>query len=95
MYEWLRKKGPKIPRIFHRFYAWLFGYFWLPCPICGRFFGGHEESANLMTSWYGGVLVCDDHCIEEVRRRNEEFKAENPPPSRILLQEDEKCMSDN
>lgn len=29
-------------RRLHRLYAWLFGYFWLPCPICGRMFGGHE-----------------------------------------------------
>ena len=20
------------------------GYFWLPCPVCGREFGGHEQS---------------------------------------------------
>jgi hypothetical protein len=26
----------------HRLYAWIFRYFWSPCPICGRHFGGHE-----------------------------------------------------
>jgi hypothetical protein len=26
----------------HRLYAWLAGYFWLPCPLCGAHFGGHE-----------------------------------------------------
>lgn len=26
----------------HRWYARTFGYFWLPCPLCGRDFGGHE-----------------------------------------------------
>mgnify|MGYP001566530485 CR=1 FL=1 len=42
-------------RIFHRFYAWLFGFFWLPCPVCGRMFGGHEI-INVSV----GYLVCDD-----------------------------------
>jgi hypothetical protein len=29
-------------RLLHEMYARLFGYFWLPCPVCGRWFGGHE-----------------------------------------------------
>ena len=29
-------------RRLHQFYAWAFGYFWIPCPVCGRMFGGHE-----------------------------------------------------
>jgi hypothetical protein len=32
----------RLPRTLHRFYAWLLGYFWIPCPLCGRYFGGHE-----------------------------------------------------
>ena len=31
-----------LPRWLHRFYAWLGGYFWLPCHLCGRNTGGHE-----------------------------------------------------
>lgn len=31
-----------IPRWVHHLYALLAGYFWLPCPVCGRHFGGHE-----------------------------------------------------
>jgi hypothetical protein len=27
---------------FEWFHARLFGYFWKPCPRCGRMFGGHE-----------------------------------------------------
>lgn len=30
-------------RILHKLYANLFGYFWLPCPNCGKMFGGHEH----------------------------------------------------
>ena len=31
-----------LKRILAKLYADFFGYFWLPCPICGKFFGGHE-----------------------------------------------------
>lgn len=27
-------------------YANKHGYFWLPCPICGEYFGGHEWSCE-------------------------------------------------
>jgi hypothetical protein len=30
------------PRWAHEWYARAAGYFWLPCPLCGDFFGGHE-----------------------------------------------------
>ncbi len=42
-----------IPRWVHRFYAYLFGYFWLPCPLCREFFGGHE--------WDGRGLIKESH----------------------------------
>lgn len=29
-------------RFFNRVVAKFFGYFWLPCPLCGEYFGGHE-----------------------------------------------------
>lgn len=29
----------------HHWYATTRGYFWLPCPLCGREFGGHEWRA--------------------------------------------------
>lgn len=29
-------------RTFNRLRAKLNNYFWLPCPLCGRYFGGHE-----------------------------------------------------
>lgn len=31
-----------LPRFLHHAYAWALGYFWLPCPLCGRVMGGHE-----------------------------------------------------
>jgi hypothetical protein len=33
----------RAPRWFHQFYAKAGGYFWAPCPNCGRYFGGHEH----------------------------------------------------
>ena len=29
-------------RLYHKLYAKLFHYYWLPCPVCGKFYGGHE-----------------------------------------------------
>lgn len=34
-------------RGFHRAYAASHGYFWLPCPLCDRPFGGHEWGGDL------------------------------------------------
>lgn len=36
------RRRPHLPRFLHRWYARLFGYFWLPCPLCREPFGGHE-----------------------------------------------------
>lgn len=41
----LEKVGKCIPRRWrwaHRTYASAFGFFWAPCPLCARMFGGHE-----------------------------------------------------
>lgn len=35
----------KLPRFLHRWRAWLGGYFWIPCPLCGDMWGGHEWKA--------------------------------------------------
>ncbi len=31
-----------MPRWLHKLRARLTGYFWLPCPVCGEMFGGHQ-----------------------------------------------------
>lgn len=33
-------------RWFAKQYADLHGYFWLPCPRCGEYFGGHETGGG-------------------------------------------------
>lgn len=35
-----------MPRFLHRWYAFVAGYFWTPCPRCGRWFGGHENGGG-------------------------------------------------
>lgn len=34
-------------RAFHRAYAAALGFFWLPCPLCGREFGGHQSGKDI------------------------------------------------
>jgi hypothetical protein len=41
-HHWYAAIIPYRLRWAHRWYASAFGYFWLPCPLCGREFGGHE-----------------------------------------------------
>ena len=49
---------PYYPRFINHIFAYLLGYFWLPCPICGRNFGGHEWSNTLLSSTGHGKGVC-------------------------------------
>lgn len=71
---------PYRPRWLNKFYAAVNGCFWLPCPICGENFGGHEvKTMGLMLSWESGKCVCrKPDCISETKRRNEVFMATHP-----------------
>ncbi len=55
-------------RRWNRFYAFINGYFWLPCPLCGAFFGGHEWTNHDGIPKPGEPSIkrgiCDD-CAEE------------------------------
>lgn len=33
-----------LMRLYNQAYAFFYGYFWLPCPLCHEMFGGHESS---------------------------------------------------
>lgn len=51
----------KVPRFVHKAWARAWGYFWLPCPLCRRMFGGHEHGIECL--WHTkstGTLVCRD-----------------------------------
>lgn len=51
-----------LPRWFHHLYALVGGYFWLPCPECGRHWGGHEwaDNATVWMSGGKGYGICTD-----------------------------------
>ena len=51
-----------LPRWWHHLHACVAGYFWAPCPRCGRYFGGHEEHGG--DDWYptGEGRICCEHC---------------------------------
>ncbi len=55
----------KIIRAYHWLRAAIGGYFWLPCPVCGENFGGHELgmtpegwAVSVPRGPNGGVCVC-------------------------------------
>jgi hypothetical protein len=60
-----------MPLWIRRLYAHVFGYFWLPCPICNCMFGGNEweNGATLLNDHFSGVGVCPS-CKAEAQRRN-------------------------
>ena len=65
-------KGENMKRrLLNKVYARLTGRFWLPCPICGQMFGGHEWGGSLKISTRRREGVCLD-CKEEADRRNKE-----------------------
>ena len=73
----MKKKDLRAkPRWLQAVIAFLGGYFWLPCPICGENFGGHEDSGNLYTGGGSGWCVCIN-CSEEAEKRSDKIhKAE-------------------
>ncbi len=65
-----------MPRWFRKLRADLFGYFWLPCPICHEHFGGFETGGTLNDPGHDGQegtgrIICrKPSCAEEAERRN-------------------------
>jgi hypothetical protein len=60
-------------RFIHKLYAARRGYFWLPCPVCGREFGGHESHGPglMRADGVGGKVTCGvPECVAETGRRN-------------------------
>ena len=51
---WLYWRGMMF-RFLNKCYARLFGYFWLPCPVCSKYFGGHEWGCSEFSAiWVEG-----------------------------------------
>ena len=61
----------KLLRFLHHCYASLFGYFWLPCPLCDEYFGGHEwlDDNSLWINYGEAEGVCPN-CGEKARELN-------------------------
>lgn len=78
----------KVPRFLHKFYANFFGYFWLPCSLCGRWRGGHEKSGHFIVSWFEGKSVCEN-CIGRATLLNQDFLVKNPLPPYYMSAEKE------
>lgn len=63
-------------KLLSQFYAWVFGYFWLPCPKCGTMFGGHQVApggAHIIVERPDGqhcMCVCPACDTEELRAEN-------------------------
>lgn len=52
-----------MKRRWHHLRAVLGGYFWHPCPVCGRMFGGHEvsdASGELLDGNGFGSITCPE-----------------------------------
>lgn len=43
-----------------QFRAWFGGYFWLPCPVCGKMEAGFEDHGELLVSEYRSKCTCGD-----------------------------------
>ena len=54
-----------LPRARARIHAAVFGYFWLPCPVCGEMFGGHEQPSGAVWDDSGRGRVTCPACAEE------------------------------
>lgn len=48
------------------------GYFWLPCKICGEYFGGHESYKGEGLYKGDGIseMVCSQECSEKAHKIN-------------------------
>jgi hypothetical protein len=70
----LENKTLPAARALHRLWAWMFGYFWAPCPVCGKHFGGHEcgrSTVPLMYEKGRGKLVCSHECGKKAQELND------------------------
>jgi hypothetical protein len=62
---------PYYPRWLNKLWANFWGYFWKPCPLCGRYTGGHEwnsiDQYVPINSWQGRGVCARQECIEKAK----------------------------
>ena len=66
------RKFSYYPRILNFIWSAWFGYFWLPCPLCGKNFGGHEWKESIITSKSTGKGTCPK-CATKTLEINKKF----------------------
>ena len=66
---------PYWPRPLHFLISAYGSYYWMPCSLCGRWYGGHEPCGSLNTSWHGGHTVCRK-CASKADAKNKAREAE-------------------
>ena len=57
--------------------AYMGGYFWLPCPMCGNMFGGHEKGGDMydpVDLFRGNMTCADPECIKRVEEHNKPIR---------------------
>lgn len=68
-------------RRFHQSYATACGFFWLPCPLCDRPFGGHESGGEVPDPTSGpgyGISICSE--CTRARNAADSSMRGSPPP---------------
>lgn len=79
----MAKRMSLLPRWVHHLFALVFGYFWHPCTLCKRRFGGHEfgpRNGNSCTTDVAGraMGICPD-CTRNGAGEYEVWVRENFP----------------
>lgn len=69
----------RAPKLWRYYRATLNGYFWLPCPLCGKMFGGHEKFGGAILvpgkdATYGRVVCVNCAARPEVLARELAFE---------------------
>ncbi|PSU31709.1 hypothetical protein C9I99_21210 [Photobacterium lutimaris] len=56
-----------LPISLRRFWATSGGWFWMPCPVCGHEFGGHESSCVTIPKCLVNELPSQEELNEKIR----------------------------
>lgn len=64
-----RVRLARRPTWYRWLHAFLGGYYWLPCKMCGRNYGGGEETGSLLIDPGQGYSVCY-RCQEQADEHN-------------------------
>lgn len=83
------------PRWFAHLWAWMLGYFWIPCKVCGRPFGGQETGWIALPSEKPGVQwsICRARRCQDAARAIEEERGIYRSVERLMAHHPEERWS--